>query len=57
MLRKTWDKIEGFTKVTQKEPVSYVSKYPNTLVTKWVEFKTLIKSKFYPIWYVEDQWI
>jgi hypothetical protein len=27
------------------------------LVTKWEDFKTLIKSQFYPIGYVEDQWI
>jgi hypothetical protein len=26
-------------------------------VTKWEDFKTLIKSQFYPIGYVEDQWI
>jgi hypothetical protein len=26
-------------------------------ITKWEDFKTLIKSKFYPIGYVEDQWI
>lgn len=23
-------------------------------VTKWEDFKTLIKSQFYPIWYEED---
>jgi hypothetical protein len=27
------------------------------LVTKWEDFKTLIKCQFYPIGYVEDQWI
>ena len=27
------------------------------LVTRWEDFKTLIKSQFYPIGYVEDQWI
>jgi hypothetical protein len=27
------------------------------LVTRWKEFKTLIKFQFYPIRYVEDQWI
>jgi hypothetical protein len=27
------------------------------LVTIWEDFKTLIKSQFYPIKYVEDQWI
>lgn len=27
------------------------------LVTKWEEFKTLIKSQFYPIGYVENRWI
>jgi hypothetical protein len=26
-------------------------------VTRWEDFKTLIKSQFYPIGYVEDQWI
>jgi len=26
-------------------------------VTKWENFKTLIKSHFYPIGYMEDQWI
>jgi hypothetical protein len=26
-------------------------------VTKWEDLKTLIKSQFYPIGYVEDQWI
>ena len=26
-------------------------------VTKWEDFKTLIKSQFYPIVYMEDQWI
>jgi hypothetical protein len=26
-------------------------------VTKWEDFKTLIKSQFYHIGYVEDQWI
>ena len=26
-------------------------------ITKWEDFKTLIKSQFYPIGYVEDQWI
>jgi hypothetical protein len=26
-------------------------------VTRWEDFKTLIKSKFYPIEYVEDRWI
>jgi hypothetical protein len=29
----------------------------NLPVTRWEEFKTLIKSQFYPIGYVEDQWI
>ena len=28
-LRKSWDRIEGFRKVTQKDTISYVSKYPN----------------------------
>ncbi len=27
------------------------------LVTKWEDFKTLIKSQCYPIGYVEGQWI
>jgi len=27
------------------------------LVTRWEEFKILIKAHFYPIGYVEDQWI
>jgi hypothetical protein len=27
------------------------------LVTRWEDFKTLIKSQLYPIGYVEDQWI
>ena len=27
------------------------------LVTKWEDFKTLIKSQFYPIGYMEDEWI
>jgi hypothetical protein len=27
------------------------------LVTRWEEFKTIIKSQLYPIGYVEDQWI
>jgi hypothetical protein len=27
------------------------------LVTRWEDFKTLIKSQFYPIEDVEDQWI
>jgi hypothetical protein len=27
------------------------------IVTRWDIFKTLIKSQFYPIGYVEDQWI
>jgi hypothetical protein len=26
-------------------------------VTMWEDFKTLIKSQFYPIGYVEGQWI
>jgi len=26
-------------------------------ITKWEDSKTLIKSQFYPIGYVEDQWI
>ena len=28
-----------------------------SLMTEWEEFKTLIKSYFYPIRYIEDQWI
>jgi hypothetical protein len=26
-------------------------------VTRWENFKTFIKSQFYPIRYVEDEWI
>jgi hypothetical protein len=49
-------KLEGHA-LTQEIHTKTLRLEGDSLVTMWEDFKTLIKSQFYPIEYVKDQWI
>jgi hypothetical protein len=50
-------KLEGHALTWWESHMETLRLEGDPLVTKWEDFKTLIKSQFYPIGYVEDQWI
>ena len=50
-------KLEGHESTWWESLTETLRLEGDPLVTRWEDFKTLIKSQFYPIWYVDNQWI